>query len=132
MLLEGDEDNPTQAVHVTMHWVPRAARTPIDARATNATIRYILFSEQGAGIYGGGGFLYPTSTPGGGTLAAQVRNSSLRLQDASAGFEDRFGLASATGGFRAKRDDLRALRLVRRLEVRLHERLGYPRLVGTN
>ena len=129
LLIEGDPQSPSQAVHVEMYWAPRAGRTPIDPLATNAVIRYIVFTGEGAGIYGGAGYLFPHSKPGGGNFRAEVRSSSLRLQDASAGFADRLGLATATGEFLAQRDDLGAQRLLRQLRLQVHQRLGYPKLV---
>jgi hypothetical protein len=130
LLLEGEDENPNKAVHISMHWVPRAARTPIDERATNASIRYIVFEGDQVGVYAGGGFLFPQSTPGAGSLVAQLRASSLQLEDSAGGYRDALGQASATGDFRAKRDDLRAHRLLRSLQLKLHEKLGYPRLVS--
>lgn len=132
LLIEGDPadpQGPSQAVHVEMYWAPRAGRTPIDPLATNSVIRYIVFTGEGAGVYGGAGYLFPLSKPGGGNFRGEVRSSSLRLQDASAGFADRLGLATATGEFLAQRDDLGAQRLLRQLRLQIHERLGYPKLV---
>lgn len=129
LLIEGPADSPTQVVHLQMTWIPRAGRTPIDAFATNATLRYVVFTEDGAGVYGGGGFFYPRGKPGGDTFAGNLRGASLRLLDASVDYEDKLGLASATGGFSAKRDDVAVARLLQKVETHLSKRLGYPTFV---
>lgn len=131
VLIEGEAGAPAQAVHVQMYWTPRAGRTPIDENATNATVHYIVFTGEGAGVYSGGGFLFPRNDPGERSLHAEVRNASLRLLDASGDFSDRLGLATASGGFRARRDDLAAQRTLRQIESHLRDRLGYPRFVDS-
>jgi hypothetical protein len=129
VLVEGPLESPTQAVHVRMMWAPRPGRTPIDHRATNSTIRYIVFTGEQTGIYAGAGYLFPQVKPGGDLFKASMRNSALRLKDATEGFEDLLGLATAEGGFVAHRDDAGALALLRDVQLKLSDRLGYPRFV---
>ncbi|MCE9592310.1 MAG: hypothetical protein K8S99_17525 [Planctomycetes bacterium] len=132
VLFDGPEDNPTQAVVLRMFWKPRAARTPIDKTATNATIHYLIFTgekNQLAGVYSGAGFLYPKQKPGGAMLDASVWQASLRLTDKTNGFDDRLGQAMVKGGFSARRDDPAVQQSIRRLNIMVRERLGYPRLV---
>ncbi len=129
ILLEGTEQKPTQLVHVQMLWLPVAGKTPIDLLATNATINYVVFTGQGAGVYRGAGFLFPKNSPGGSSFTADLKSSSMRLLDASPTFIDRLGLSKATGSFTATRDDAQALRLLRLMQTQLHEQLGYPSFV---
>ena len=129
ILLEGTIDAPTQAVHIHMHWEPRAGRTPIDANATNATIRYLVFTGEGAGVYSGSGFLFPRSDAGDNTFRGELRETAMRLADASPNFNDRLGLARATGGFSAKLDEPATNRLLRQIQINLKQKLGYPRFV---
>lgn len=126
VLIEGPVDAPTQAVHVRMEWRPKAGATPVDRRSTNATVRYIVFTGDGAGVYSGAGFLYPNNKPGGDSLRATLRASSIRLSDASTTFADRIGRAEATGSFTAKRDELATQRHLRRLHQQVSDKLGYP------
>ena len=130
LLIDGDPDNPKQAVHLNMYWQPRAGKTPIDSNATNATINYIVFNPDGAGVYSGAGFLLPQTDPGESTLRADVLEASLRLMDASESFADPLGLTTASGGFTARRNDLATQRALRQIRVLLGDKLGYPRLVG--
>ncbi|MHC4994152.1 MAG: alanine/glycine:cation symporter family protein [Planctomycetota bacterium] len=131
ILVEGPVDSPAQAVHMQMVWAPRPGRTPIDHRATNSTIRYIIFTGEQTGIYAGAGYLFPILKPGGETFKGSMRNSALRLKDATEGFEDRLGLATAEGDFTAHRDDAAALQLLRSVQLRLANQLGYPRFIDT-
>jgi hypothetical protein len=130
LLIEGPEDDPSQIVHIRMHWRPRAGRTPVTSGATNATVRYIIFTGRAAGIYDGAGFLFPHDRPGGGVFSGELRSSSLRLADSTENFVDRLGLAEALGGFSARRDKTATLRLLRQIQSRLTRELGYPRFVG--
>ncbi len=126
ILIEGEADDPDSAVYVTMNWRPRAGKTPLDPRATNATIEYAVFKGEGTGIYGGAGFLQPYAKPGGATLNVEIRNSALRLADASEQFKDTLGLAEAKGGFTATRDGAKLRRLLRKVRVKVAKDLGYP------
>ncbi|MBI1371306.1 MAG: hypothetical protein GC159_00895 [Phycisphaera sp.] len=129
ILIEGSEDAPKQAMHIRMHWMPRAGRTPVDDRATNATVRLVVFQENGAAVYSGAGFLFPHSTPGASNFTANLRSTALRLIDSTPGFSDALGAANATGAVSAVRDDDATLRIHRAIETALAAKLGYPRFV---
>jgi hypothetical protein len=129
ILLDGPEEAPTQAVHIRMFWTPKAGKTPIDPAATNASISYLVFSPDAAGRYGGAGFLYPRINPGSDTFAADLRSSAIRLLDSTPNYSDKVGLATATGGFTARRDDAATLRLLHLIQSRLAAQLGYPAFV---
>jgi hypothetical protein len=134
VLLDGPAENPAQAVTIRLFWTPRAGRTPVASTATNATVHYMIFADKGerqAGVYSGAGYVYPTTeVVGQPALSGQVWQANLLLQDASAGFEDLLGQALLRGSFRARRDDLATMQTLHRLGVLVHQRLGYPRLVG--
>lgn len=132
VLLDGPIENPSQAVTIRMLWAPRAGRTPIDATATNATIHYVIFTgtdRAQAGVYGGAGYIYPTSKRQASTLKAGVWEANLRMTDRSEGFEDRLGQAAVRGGLTARRDDVAVEATLRKLNVMIRQKLGYPRLV---
>ena len=129
IMLEGPEDKPTQAVHIAMSWAPRAGRTPIDEFATNATVRYMIFTGEAAGVYSGAGFLFTSDYPGEENFKADLRNTALRLFDRTENFHDRLGLAKVTGGFVAKLDDIATQQSLVRVQKYLREQLGYPAFV---
>jgi len=137
LLTEGPEDNPTRALIVRMFWKPKAAATPLDETATNATVQYIVFqgtAEPGAtpeqvGVYSGGGFLYPESEPGSATITANLWQATLSLADQSEGFEDTLGPSIMRGRFNAQRDDEGMIDAVRRVNIAVSEVLGVPRFV---
>ena len=91
VLIEGPEDNPTQAAAIRMMWQPKAGLTPVNPDATNATIQYIVFAnrrtEEGfyreVGVYSGAGFLHLDSTPGDARLNASLWQADLLLADRS-------------------------------------------------
>jgi len=132
LLFDGPADDPTQAVTIRVHWAPRTARTPLDPGATNATIRYIIFGGEDhrqVGIYSGAGYLYPRGRFGQGHLAFNVWQANLRLTDSSGGFNDLLGQARLKGTFTAHRGDQAMPEAMRRLNILISRRLGYPQYV---
>jgi hypothetical protein len=132
LLLDGPIENPTQAVTIRLMWAPHAGRTPIDSTATNATIHYVIFTGQAnaqVGVYSGAGFVFTKTDPGGPSLEASVWQASLRLADKSQGFDDLLGQAMVKGGIAANRDDAAVSEKLRKLNVLLRQKLGYPRMV---
>lgn len=133
LLFDGPIEAPTQAVTIRLFWTPQAGKTPVDATATNATINYVIFTGDGGartGIYTGAGFVYPKNAAGGDQLEAGVWDATLLLRDSTTGFNDLLGQAVLRGGFNARRDDAAVNSALRKLNVLVHQRLGYPRMVA--
>jgi len=135
VLIDGPPDDPAQAVTIRMFWKPRAGRTPIDLTATNATIHYTIFSSSHhgeAGVYSGAGFVYPVDRVGGEVLRADVWQATLRLTDRSAGFEDLLGEVMLEGHLTATRDEAAVHRVLRRIQILITEKMGYPKHVDAS
>ena len=121
-----------------MMWQPKAGLTPVNPDATNATIQYIVFAnrrtEEGfyreVGVYSGAGFLHLDSTPGDARLNASLWQADLLLADRSERFKDLLGQSTLRGSFTAERDGVKVQELLKRLNLKVSQRLGYPRLVG--
>ena len=137
VLIEGPEDNPTQAAAIRMMWQPKAGLTPVNPDATNATIQYIVFANRRTdegffrevGIYSGAGFMHLDSEPGDTRLNASLWQADLLLADRSDRFKDLLGQSTLKGSFTAQRDSSKVQELLKRLNFKVSERLGYPRLV---
>ena len=130
LLYDGPAEQPSQAMVIRMLWSPRAARTPVDPDATNATIRYVVFSgmEKGQiGIYEGAGYLYPVGRVGRGRLEFGLWQANLRWADSGEDYVDHIGRARVTGRFTVRRDDHSMSQVLRQLNVLITRRLGYPR-----
>lgn len=136
VLFDGPAENPTRALTVRMFWRPRAARTPIDPTATNASVYYIVFRDgpvpAQVGVYSGGGFVYPYSEPGASAIKVGIWDATLRLQDASKDFEDNLTPATIKGRVVVHRDETGIHRQLRQLQVLIRDRLGYPKFVRTD
>lgn len=130
LLIDGSPDDPNLVVHLEMFWSPNAGYTPVDRRGTNSTLRFVVFTGQGVGVYRGAGFVYPKSKPKDGTLKGELRDTTLRLVDASDSFRDPLEIARAIGVFNAERDDVATRQLLGRIERMVGEELGYPVLVN--
>ncbi|MEM1355727.1 MAG: hypothetical protein AAGC44_10270 [Planctomycetota bacterium] len=139
VLIEGPEDEPIQAAAIRMLWKPSAGLTPINPDSTNATIQYVVFAnrrtEQGffqeVGVYSGAGYLYLDDEPGSSQLTGSLWQADILLADRSGYFKDLLGQSTLRGSFTARRDDARVGDLLRLLNNRVSDRLGYPRLVDT-
>jgi len=132
LLIDGPIDAPKQVAALRMFWKPAAGRTPIDARATNTTIQYIIFAgddRSEVGVYTGAGYLLPAGKPGGNKFSGKVLHADVSLSAATEGFSDRLGPARLTGGFSAGLDSPAVSQQLRILNATVRERLGYPRLV---
>jgi len=133
VLLEGDAEQPRSAATIRMYWRPQVGQTPLDAAATNATVRYILLRRDGAptaAVYAGAGFLNPATSKGQDTFHGDLADANLRLVDAPEGFADHIGITHFAGRVTAQRDDAQTQRILRRLQKQISEQLGYPRLVS--
>ena len=85
------------------------------------------------GVYSGAGFLYLDDTPGSSQLTGSLWQADILLADRSDRFKDLLGQSTLRGSFTARRDDARVGDLLRQLNVKVSDRLGYPRLVdGTD
>jgi hypothetical protein len=126
-------------VHIHYFLEPSPGNTPIDDTACNATVRHVLIATttetvptstdastphlpevvQVFGIYGGGGFFFPSGTVGDGTFGGSMRDGTHRLLYASPGFKDILGPATIGGKMVAARDDA----LADAIEVRIEQYL---------
>lgn len=139
VLIQGPEDQPIQAAAIRMLWKPSAGLTPINPDSTNATIQYIVFANRRTdegyfrevGVYSGAGFLYLEDTPGESQLTGSLWQADILIADRSDRFKDLLGQSTLRGSFTARRDDARVGDLLRLLNNKVSDRLGYPRLVET-
>jgi len=132
LLFDGPVEAPNQVLAIRMFWKPTAGSTPIDARATNATIQYLIFAGEDrtqVGIYTGAGYLLPKGKPGKPAFAGKILHADVTLAAATEGFTDRLGPARLAGGFSAALDSPVVSQQLRTLSAGVRNRLGYPRLL---
>jgi len=118
-----------QIVHIELLWVPKAGSTPMDSSATNASIRYVVIAGGEVGIYVGAGFVQPLGPLDRPSVAISVRDASLRLAEATAGFRDVLGPAQLSGRFSSRRDPEQARRLFVSVSQFVTDALGESRYV---
>lgn len=117
------EDAAGTILHVHYFLTPSAGSTPIDDTACNVTFKQVVFAPgpnvdppantndpgsrpgQVVGVYGGGGFLFPSGTPGADIFGGSVRNGTFRLIGATPGFRDALGTSEIEGKMLAVQDD---------------------------
>ncbi len=94
-----------QVLQIDLFWIPKAGDTPMDRSATNASIRYVMFSGGEVGIYGGAGFVLLRGKRGRPTVRLSLRDASLTLLKSTDGFVDLLSPARLTGSFTAAHDE---------------------------
>ena len=127
-LLSG-EISRGQIVHVNLLWLPEAGSTPMDASATNASVRYVVVADGEVGVYGGTGFALPMGDTGEPELSVLFKDASLTLLDSTDGFVDLLSPARLTGTFTAKLNPSRTRQLRFALSQFVTNALGHSRLV---
>lgn len=134
----GPAEAPTRAMTVRLFWQPRAGRTPINAEATNATIHYMVFGEDGeeaaadageVAVYTGAGFVYPRDTPGQKRVEVEIWHANLQPSNRSSEEVKTLDSSLLEGKVIARHDAAAVSRLLHRLNSRVSHRLGYPRMV---
>ncbi|MBL8762426.1 MAG: hypothetical protein JNL50_14115 [Phycisphaerae bacterium] len=106
-----------QLVHIHLFITPEAGATPIDSTACSASVRHVVIADGRVGVYGGGGFLAPSTSPGDRVLAGKLRDATLRLTSAGPEFSDRLGASKLNAAFRAPLDPRLANALAARLDT---------------
>ncbi|MBL8963059.1 MAG: hypothetical protein JNK70_03205 [Phycisphaerae bacterium] len=106
-----------QVLHLHLFISPEAGSTPIDRTACSVMVRLVVLSRGEVGLYGGGGFLQPSSDPGSRSFDGTIRGATLRLIASTRNFKDLLGACELSGTISAPRDEAAS----GVLEVRLNE-----------
>ncbi len=123
-LRQGDFAN-AQILVISMFLRPKAGSTPIQGSATNATFRHIIFVEDDiVGVYGGGGFLYPSKKASSGSFKGSIFDATLELIRSSAGFSDRLLTLRIDGTLFAEADAAMVSDVAYQLNTETSRRLG--------
>lgn len=117
-------------VHLDLLWNPKAGETPMDASATNVSVRYVVMSGGEVGVYGGAGFGRPHGKPDDEKLTLVLKDSSLTLLDATEGFVDLLSPARLTGSLTAALNERSARQIEFAASQMVTNALGRTRLVG--
>jgi hypothetical protein len=113
---QGNPGPTTQLLHVHLFWEPKPGRTPAESSGTDAVIRYALITPTGTAIYSGTGFVYPKRRFG-PTVVAKIEAAALHLESLTGSIGEPLGDARLRGTLTARRDDLRAVDLIRQLDL---------------
>ena len=85
-----------QIIHLQLLWKPVAGKTPLVSTSTNLTIKYYIISNGAVGIYGGGGFCWPSGDLDNG-LSLFIEDANLSIESTNANFIDLLSPASMSG-----------------------------------
>lgn len=106
----------TQILHIQMYWKPYPGKTPANRTATDATLRYVVFTPEGAAAYTGTGFVYATQ-PRFGPLKVDLERAELRPAEHTADFTDILGEMHVAGRLRPAKNQNRAIAMIRQADV---------------
>ena len=118
-----------QLLHVQLLWLPKAGSTPMEASATNASIRYVVISGGEVGVYSGAGFAMLGDSLDSKRVSLSLQDATLQLQESTPGFRDVLSPAHMTGTFTARRDDNAARQLNHAASQLVTNALGRTRIV---
>ena len=107
----------TRLLHVHVFWQPRPGHTFANSTGTNATLRYVVATPDGAALYTGTGFVYARQLRD-GTLKAKIESARLRLESQVGTAPESLGETSLSGTLMAPEDAHATLDVVRQLELR--------------
>ena len=107
-----------QVMILRVFWTPVPGVTPIVHTAINTTIRYLIFTPHGCGMYQGAGFVRLHNSPRAREMHASLVQGDLRLTGASGNFVDAIGPSRIIGDFTAIRSTERTLTLTLRAKRR--------------
>jgi len=101
---------------VRMFLAPKAGRTPIDFTASNMTVTHVILTPEAAGLYGGGGFMLPSTRVGGRTFSGRISRATIApfgsaTTSSQVRFVDRLGQSELSGRISARLDDQAAQRI---------------------
>lgn len=119
-----------QAISIHYLWEPWAGRTPVNAEATNLMIRHVVIAGDEIGVYGGGGFGWPSGTPGKTNFGIDIAGSNVSLLDSTPGFRDLLTPAVVRGDVAASLDADATIRLRDAISQYVTDRLGRSRWVA--
>lgn len=106
-------------VTINMFVRPKAGKTPIDDTACNATITHVVLAGSGYGVYGGGGFVLPSSSFEDASFNARMSRATLKFLASRGGFTDQLESSEIGGRIGATREDALTKELSSRLTVML-------------
>ena len=127
--LQNGEFENAQVVDIRVMWTPRAGRTPVSRDSTNLVIRHVVLVGDEVGIYGGGGFGWPSGTPGETGYGLEITGSSVSLVDSTDGFRDLLSPATLLGSIGSSLDAKTTVELRDIISQIVTDRLGRPRWV---
>lgn len=94
-----------QIIHIELLWLPKPGATPLDASATNASVRHVVMVDGELGLYGGAGFALPSGSLHRKSVGLSMQDASLVLDERTEHFRDLLTPARMAGSFRARRDE---------------------------
>ncbi len=92
-----------QIIQLQVLWAPVAGKTPLASTSTNLVIKQIIISDGEVGVYGGGGYCWPTGSPNRG-LKLDIEQATIAIQQQSPGFFDLLTPATMTGAVTSRPD----------------------------
>lgn len=120
--LEPDADLTSvsgQFVHMHIFMTPEAGHTPIDPGACSVVVRTFVLARGQIGLYGGGAFLDPDNSLGGGSFSGSITGGTARLLNSTGGFIDKLGPSEFRAKFRVPRNEKLAEQMQKRLTTML-------------
>ncbi len=85
-----------QIVQLQLLWIPEAGKTPLAETSTNFVVEHIIVSDGVVGIYGGGGFCWPSGNAETG-MTLDIEDATVAIQEEDERFVDLLTPATLVG-----------------------------------
>jgi len=95
--VEGSFTGISQTLILRVFWDPKPGVTTLDPSGINTTIRFIVMTPNGSGMYEGSGFVRIHGKPGDKQLTISIVDGEMRLTNSSGYFVDALGPSRITG-----------------------------------
>ena len=99
--LRSGEFNHGQIVQIQLLWIPEAGKTPLSETSTNFVFEHIIISNGEIGVYGGGGYCWPSGNAQTG-ITLDVEDATIALQEKSERFVDLLSPSTISGVVRSQ------------------------------
>ena len=97
------DEATTQYLHLHVYWRPHPGKTPADATTSDATLRYVVASENGVAVYTGTGFAL-LRRRWGDRLEVALESARLHLTSKTGDLPDPLGETRISGKLWARAD----------------------------
>ena len=114
----GDSEPIEQLLYIHLFWRPHPGKTFDNPSSVNATLQYVIRTDNGEVVYSGTGYVYTNKPRGSSDLKISIEDARWRVSHSRGEVPELLGETRVAGRLVAQQDTSRAVELMRRIELR--------------